>query len=99
MHTEFELEVKNSFLENYDLTAAIFKNTQLQEQKMAFSKVEETKEIIQQEKVEEMLTNEVKEEPLEPTLTYTLKITAPLSKQKQLKEFLELNNMTYEKVN
>lgn len=99
LHTEFELEVKNSFLENYDLTAAIFKNTQLQEQKKAFSKVEETKEIIQQEKVEEMLTNEVKEEPLEPTLTYTLKITAPLSKQKQLKEFLELNNMTYEKVN
>lgn len=99
LHTEFELEVKNSFLENYDLTAAIFKNTQLQEQKKAFSKVEETKDIIQQEKVEEMLTNEVKEEPLEPTLTYTLKITAPLSKQKQLKEFLELNNMTYEKVN
>jgi len=99
LHTEFELEVKNSFLENYDLTAAIFKNTQLQEQKKAFSKVEETKEIIQQEKVEEMLTSEVKEEPLEPTLTYTLKITAPLSKQKQLKEFLELNNMAYEKVN
>lgn len=98
LHTDFELEVKNSFLENYDLTAAIFKNTQLQEQKKAFSKVEETKEIIQQEKVEEMLTNEVKEEPLEPTLTYTLKITAPISKQKQLKEFLELNNMTYEKV-
>ena len=98
LHSEFELEVKNTFLQDFDIASAIFKNTQLQEQKEVLSKVEEKREVIVQEKVETMLKEETKEEPLEPTLTYTLKITGTLSKQKALKEFLELNNMTYEKV-
>lgn len=98
LHSEFELEVKNTFLQDFDIAKAIFKNTQLQEQKAALSKIEEKKEEIALEKVETMLKEEVKEEALEPTLTYTLKITGTLSKQKALKEFLELNNMTYEKI-
>ena len=51
-----------------------------------------------QEKVETMLKDEVKEEIVDPIKEYTLKITAPLSKQKALRQFLDLNNMTYEKV-
>lgn len=98
LHSEFELEVKNTFLQDFSLERAIFKNTQLIEQKKALSKVEEKKEEIVQEKVETMLKKETKEEALEPILTYTLRITGTLSKQKALKEFLDLNKMIYEKI-
>ena len=98
LHSEFELEVKNTFLQDYSLENAIFKNTQLIEQKQTLSKVEEKKEKIVQEKVETMLKDEVKEEVIDPIKEYTLKITAPLSKQKALKKFLDLNNMKYEKI-
>lgn len=98
LHSEFELEVKNTFLQDFSLESAIFKNTQLMNQKQALSKVREKKEEIIQDKVETMLKEEVKEEVLDPIMTYTLKITAPLTKQKALKQFLELNNMTFEKV-
>lgn len=99
LKSEFELELKNTFLQDYDISKVIFKNTQLLEQKQALSKVEEKKEEIVQEKVETMLKEEVKEETIDPIKEYTLKITAPLSKQIALKKFLDLNNMKYEKIN
>lgn len=98
LHSEFELEIKNTYLQDFDLSKAIIKNNQLKEQKERLSKVEEKKEEIVQEKVETMLKKEVKEDVSDPILTYTLKITAPLSKQQALRKFLELNKMTFEKV-
>lgn len=98
LNSEFELEVKNTFLQDFSLENAIFKNTQLNNQKELMSKVSEKKEEIREQKVEKMVTKQVIEEPLEKLLTYTLKITGTLSKQKALKEFLDLNEMTYEKV-
>lgn len=98
LNSEFELELKNTFLQDYDLSKAIFKNTQLLEQKQTLSKVEEKKEEIVQAKVETMLKEEVKEEEIDPIKEYILKIKAPLSKQKALKQFLDLNNMEYEKL-
>lgn len=99
LHSEFELEIKNTYLQDFDLSKAIIKNNQLKEQKERLSKVEEKKEEIIQEKVETMLKTEVKEDVSDPILTYTLKITAPLSKQQALRKFLELNKMTFEKIN
>ena len=99
LHSEFELEIKNTYLQDFDLSKAIIKNNQLKEQKKRLSKVEEKKEEIAQEKVETMLKEETKEDISDPMLTYTLKITAPLSKQQALRKFLELNKMTFEKVN
>ena len=99
LHSEFELEIKNTYLQDFDLSKAIIKNNQLKEQKERLSKVEEKKEEIVQEKVETMLKEKVKEDVSDPILTYTLKITAPLSKQQALRKFLELNKMTFEKVN
>lgn len=99
LHSEFELEIKNTYLQDFDLSKAIIKNNQLKEQKERLSKVEEKKEEIVQEKVETMLKEEVKDDISDPMLTYTLKITAPLSKQQALRKFLELNKMTFEKVN
>lgn len=98
LKSEFELELKNTFLVDYDVSKAIFKNTQLLEQKQAFSKVEEKKEEITQEKIEVLLKEEVKTEEIDPIKEYTLKIKAPLSKQKALKEFLILNKMEFERV-
>lgn len=49
-------------------------------------------------KIETMLKKEVEEDISDPILTYTLEITAPLSKQKALKEFLDLNKMKYKKI-
>ena len=99
LHSEFELEIKNSYLQDLDLSKAILKNNQLQEQKKAFEKVAETKEEIVQEKVETMLKEEVKEENIDPIKEYTLKIAAPISKLMALRKFLELNKIKFEKIN
>lgn len=98
LHSEFELEVKNTFLQDFSLETAIFKNTQLLNQKQILSKVEDKKEEIVKTKVETMLKEEVKAESIDPIKEYTLKITAPLSKQIALKKFLELNQMKFEKI-
>ena len=98
LDSEFELEVKNTFLQNFDLSEAIFKNNQLKEQKERLVKAEEQKEVIKNGKIEHMLKEEVKEDVSDPIFTYTLEITAPLSKQRKLREFLELNNMKFKKI-
>ncbi len=98
LNSEFELEVKSTFLQNFDLSEAVFKNNQLKEQKEKLTKAEEQKEVIKNEKIENMLKKEVKEDVSDPIFTYTLKITAPLSKQVKLREFLELNNMKFKKI-
>ena len=73
----------------------IKKEELLKKQKEESEKVIEEKK---EEQVQEMLTKEVKQEDIDPIKTYTLKITGPLSKQKALKQFLDLNNMKYEKI-
>ncbi len=98
LHTEFEVEVKNEFLNNFDITKAILKHNQLQEQKTRLQKANEEKEKIIETKVDEMLEKPVPKEDIDPLKTYTLKITAPLSKQIALRKFLELNNMQFKKV-
>lgn len=98
LHSEFELELKNTYLQDFDLSKAIIKNNQLQEQKLKLSKVEEQKEEIVQQKVETMLNKEVEEDITDPILTYTLKITASASKLQSLRKFMELNNIKFEKV-
>lgn len=98
LHSEFELEIKNAYLQDFDLSKAIIKNNQLKEQKEKLLKVVETKQEIETEKIETMLKEEVKEEITDPILTYTLRITATLTKQKALKEFLILNQMDFEKI-
>lgn len=98
LNSKYETEIKNTFLQDFDLPKAIIKNNQLKEQEEKLSKVEETKEEIKQEKIETMLKEEIKEDVSDPVMTYTLRITAPLSKQQALRNFLELNNMKFEKV-
>lgn len=98
LKSEFELELVNTYFETMDINQAITKNNQLLEQKEKLQEVAKRQEEVKKEKVEKMLTEEVKEEEIDPIKTYTLKITAPLSNQIALRKFLELNSMTFEKV-
>lgn len=98
LNSEYELEIVNKYFETLDLSQAILKNHQLLEQKNKMKEVAKRQEEIKKQKVEEMISIPVKEDKIDPIKVYTLKITAPLSKQIQLKKFLELNNMDFEKV-
>lgn len=99
LHSEYELEIKNTYLQDFNLANAIYKNTQLQNQKKALEKVAEVHEEKVQEQVESMLKEEVPGEEIDPVQSYTLKITAPLSKMLALRKFLNLNDMKFEKIN
>ncbi len=98
LNSEYEVSLTNSYLKNFDLSKVIVENKRLQELKQETQKAEVKQEEIKQEKVNTMLSKEVPKEDIDPVKTYTLKITAPLSKQKALRKFLELNNMKFEKV-
>lgn len=98
LNSEYELSLINMYLKDFDLSKVIIENNRLKELKKTTEKVEEAKEKVVNNKIETMLKKEVEEDISDPILTYTLEITAPLSKQKALKEFLDLNKMKYKKI-
>ncbi len=98
LNSEYEVSLTNSYLKNFDLSLVIAENKRLLELKEQTQKTEIKQEEIKKEKVNEMLTKKVLIEDIDPVKEYVLKITAPLSKQRALKKFLELNNMKFEKV-
>lgn len=102
LKSEYEVELKSEYLEHFDLSKIISKNNELNEKKellkVTSEKREERVEIEKQMAIDEMLTNEVIEEEIDPIKSYILKITAPFSKQKALRKFLDLNNIKYERV-
>lgn len=98
LESEYEVSLINNYLQNYDLGSVITENKRLQELKQTTQKVKEKQEEILKEKINEMLTEETKTEDIDPIKEYVLRIKAPLSKQKQLRQFLELNKMDFEKI-
>lgn len=98
LESEYEVSLINNYLQNYDLGSVITENKRLQELKQTTQKVKEKQEEILKEKINEMLTEEIKTEDIDPIKEYVLRIKAPLSKQKQLRQFLELNKMDFEKI-
>lgn len=98
LNSEFELELLNTYFETLDVSKAVLKNNQLQEQARKMKETVERQNKIKEKKVEEMLVEPVSQEKIDPEKTYTLKITAPLSKQIALRKFLELNKMKFEKI-
>ena len=98
LESEYEVSLINKYLQNFDLGAVITENKRLQELKKETQKIEEKQEEIKKEQINEMLTKEIKTEDIDPIKEYTLKITAPLSKLKSLRQFLELNKMEFEKI-
>jgi hypothetical protein len=93
LKSEHELALTNQYLKDFNLGNVIIENNRLNELKTNTQKVGVAKEEIKEAKVEEMITTPVTTEEIDPIKTYTLKITAELSKQKKLKEFLKLNGM------
>lgn len=99
LNSEFETELMDTFLEDFDVTKAIFKNTQLKECKEAMAKTEVAKEETQKEAIKEMIIKPIEVTEKEPIKEYTLKITASYTKLVELKNFMILNNIKFEKVN
>ena len=98
LQSEFELEIKNSFLQDLNITNAIFKNSQLIEAKKVLSVVEEKSEELKDTKIEEMVTEKVVNNKIDLIKTYVLEITGTVSQLTKLREFLDLNQMEYKKV-
>lgn len=100
LNSEFETELINTFLIDYDLSKAIMKNTQLKEQKEKIAKTTETQEEAKQEVINEMINKPVEEVEDEKNIikSYTLKITANYTKLMALRHFMDLNEIKYEKV-
>ena len=98
LNSEHELALTNQYLKDFDLGKVIMENNRLNELKVNAQKVEVAREEKREAKVEEMVTKPVEVEEVDPIKTYTLKITGKLSQQLKLREFLDLNNMIYEKV-
>ena len=102
LHSKYEIELKNDYLNNFDLGTVIRKNNELIQREEALkNQEEETKKVIEEkkeEKMQEMAETivEVKEE--EPVLTFTLKITGKKNQLVALRKFIETNGMTYKKV-
>lgn len=101
LNSEFETELINTFLQDYDLSKAIMKNTQLKEQKERLSKTEVAKEETKKEIVKEMITKPVENVIDERDIikSYTLKITANYTKMTALRKFMEINDIKFERVN
>lgn len=102
LKSKYEIELKNDYLINFDLGKVIIKNNNLIESeeklKKASEELETRKEIEKEIKIEEMITTPVEVKEEEKTQTYTLEITGTVSQQKLLKEFLDINNMSYKKI-
>ena len=100
LNSEFETELINTFLEDYDLSKAIMKNTQLKAQKEKLAKTEVAKEETKQETIREMVSKPVEtvEDERDIIKSYTLKITANYTKMTALRRFMEINDIKFEKV-
>ena len=102
LHSKYEVELKNDYLNNFDLSRVIAKNTELirKEELLKVQQEESQKAIIEQkeEKILEDAGKKVMTYITDDELTYTLKITGKRSQLVALKKFLETNEMKYEKV-
>lgn len=102
LNSKYEIELKNDYLNHFQLGEVIRKNNELiQREELLKKQQEESKKELEQqheEKVEKMLEKPVEQEKVDPMKTYTLRLTGKLSAMQQLKKFLELNNIRCEKV-
>jgi len=102
LNSKYEIELKNDYLSHFQLGEVIRKNNDLiQKEELLKKQQEETKKEIEHQKevkVEEMLKKPAQQEVIDPIQTYTLRITGELSKIKKLREFMDLNNIEYVRI-
>lgn len=97
LKSKYEVELKNSYLRDLDLSNAIKLNNELLEKETKLveqSKLAEIEKVKQEEKVlVETSTKKIEINVIDPVETYILKITTERSKHQALKIFLETNKM------
>lgn len=103
LHSKYEIELKNDYLKHFDLGLIIRKNSELmQREELLKNQTSETEKIIEEakeEKMQKMSEQVVESKEEEPTLTFTLKITGKKNQLIALRKFIEVNGMSYEKIN
>lgn len=102
LNSKYEVELKNDYLNHFQLGEVIKKNNELiQKEELLKKQQDDSKKELehqQEEKAEKMLEKPAEQEAIDPIKTYTLKLTGKLSAMKQLSKFLEINNIQYEKL-
>lgn len=102
LKSKYEVELKNNYLTTLDLSTAIKLNNELlekEEKLVEQTKLAEIEKVKQEEKqLKEQSTTKVETNVIDPVETYALKITGKRSQMVALREFLNTNNMTFEKV-
>ena len=102
LNSEYEVELKNDYLNSLDLGQVLIKNSELMKKKELLQKASvervQKQEQQKQEKIEEVLATEIEIEEIDPIKEYKLKLKAPLSKLKALRKFLDLNNIEFERI-
>lgn len=102
LNSKYEVELKNDYLNHFQLGEIIRKNNELiQKEELLKKQQDDSKKELehqQEEKVEKMLEKPVEQEVIDPIKTYTLRLTGKLSAMQQLKKFIELNNIQCEKI-
>lgn len=102
LNSKYEVELKNDYLNHFQLGEIIRKNNELIKKEEILlnqqndSKLELKKQ--HEEKIEKMLEKPIEENDIEPIKSYKLKITTSLSKMKALRQFLELNEIEFERI-
>lgn len=98
LNSKHELALKSQYLKEFDLGKIILENNRLNDLEQKTEIVEEKKEEIKEAKIEEMLNTPVEEKEIDVEKTYTLEITGTTAKLEKLKEFMNLNNIKFKKI-
>lgn len=102
LNSKYEVELKNDYLINFNLSEVITKNNELiKKEELLKTQQEISQKVVEdqkQEQMKKMANTKVEEKVIDPFLTYTLKITGRTSQMIALKKFLEVNEMKYEKI-
>jgi hypothetical protein len=102
LNSNYETELKTYYLENLDLSLTIKRDHDLKEKDEILAKqsgqavIEKKQEEVKQ--MNEMAEKKVDSKIYDPTMTYTLEITGTESQLVALRKFMEVNNMTFRKV-
>ena len=102
LKSKYEIELKNDYLLNFNLSEVINKNNELmKKEELLKSQQEDSTKVVEEknfENMKKMANTKVEEKVTDKILTYVLKITGKTSQMKALRQFLETNEMTFEKV-
>ena len=102
LNSKYEVELKNDYLLNFNLSEVINKNNELmKKEELLKSQQENSTKVVEEKKIEnmeKMANTKIEEKITDKVLTYVLKITGKTSQMKALRQFLETNEMPFEKI-